>query len=193
MGRGARMTICERISRPPAPFHATPHGWAGPNLLATILFEKNRQHLPLNRQTDRYAREGTDLSLSALADQVRACVVALKPLRDLIEAHVLAAERLHGDDTPMPALANPTQIRGRRRAYAGPPRSSPVRIRKRFRPKVNLTKQFCVSRTTPCTTFGAILHSQMDVRMSSLHCCPHPPLHDIARNHGMTPPRSGNK
>ena len=46
---------CERISQPPAPFHATPRGWAGPNLLATILFEKYGQHLPLNRQRDRYA------------------------------------------------------------------------------------------------------------------------------------------
>ena len=46
---------CERISPPPPPFHATPRGWAGPNLLATILFEKYGQHLPLNRQRDRYA------------------------------------------------------------------------------------------------------------------------------------------
>jgi transposase len=30
---------CETISQPPAPFHPTPRGWAGPNLLATILFE----------------------------------------------------------------------------------------------------------------------------------------------------------
>ena len=96
---------CERISQPPAPFHATPRGWAGPNLLATILFEKYGQHLPLNRQRDRYAREGVDLSLSTLADQVGACAVSLKPLHDLIAAHVLAAERLHGDDTPVPVLA----------------------------------------------------------------------------------------
>ena len=96
---------CERISQPPAPFHATPRGWAGPNLLATILFEKYGQHLPLNRQRDRYAREGVDLSLSTLADQVGACAVALKPLHDLIAAHVLAASRLHGDDTPVPVLA----------------------------------------------------------------------------------------
>ena len=96
---------CERISQPPAPFHAVPRGWAAPNLLATILFEKYGQHLPLNRQRDRYAREGVDLSLSTLADQVGACAVALKPLHDLIAAHVLAAERLHGDDTPVPVLA----------------------------------------------------------------------------------------
>ena len=97
---------CERISQPPAPFHPTPRGWAGPNLLATILVEKFGQHQPLNRQAERYAREGVELSLSTLADQVGACaVVALAPLHALIEAHVLAAERLHGDDTPVPVLA----------------------------------------------------------------------------------------
>jgi hypothetical protein len=31
---------CERISEPPAPFHVTPRGWAGPNVLAMLLFEK---------------------------------------------------------------------------------------------------------------------------------------------------------
>ena len=104
---------CEKISQPPAPFHATPRGWAGPNLLATIVFEKYGQHQPLNRQRDRYAREGVDLSLSTLADQVGACAVALRPLHDLIAAHVLAAERLHGDDTPVPVLARGKTATGR--------------------------------------------------------------------------------
>ena len=31
---------CERFTQPPAPFHVTPRGFAGPNLLAMILFEK---------------------------------------------------------------------------------------------------------------------------------------------------------
>ena len=96
---------CETISQPPAPFHVVPRGWAGPNLLAMILFEKYGAHQPLNRQRDRYAREGVDLSTSTLADQVGACTVALKPLHDLIAAHVLAASRLHGDDTTVPVLA----------------------------------------------------------------------------------------
>ena len=59
-----------------------------------------QQHQPLNRQRDRYAREGVDLSLSTLADQVGTCAVALKPLHDLIAAHVLAASNdLHGSTT----------------------------------------------------------------------------------------------
>ena len=37
--------------------------------------------------------------------QVGACTVALKPLHDRIADHVLAAQRLHADDTPVPVLA----------------------------------------------------------------------------------------
>ena len=96
---------CEKISQPPAPFHPTPRGWAGPNLLAMLLFEKFGQHQPLNRQAERYAKEGVDLSLSTLADQVGACAAALKPIHALIRTHVLGAERLHGDDTTVPLLA----------------------------------------------------------------------------------------
>lgn len=104
---------CEKITQPPAPFHVTPRGFAGPNLLAMILFEKFAQHQPLNRQSERYAREGIDLSLSALADQVGACAAALKPIHSLIEAHVPAAERLHGDDTTVPILAKGKTDTGR--------------------------------------------------------------------------------
>ncbi len=90
---------CEKISEPPAPFHVTPRGWAGPHLLAMLLFEKFGQHQPLNRQAERYAREGVPLSLSTLADQVGAGCAVLEPLLRRIEAHVFAAERLHGDDS----------------------------------------------------------------------------------------------
>jgi transposase len=104
---------CETITQPPAPFHVTPRGFAGPNLLAMILFEKFGQHQPLNRQSERYAREGIDLSVSTLADQVGACTTVLQPLHALIEAHVLAAERLHGDDTTVPILAKGKTVTGR--------------------------------------------------------------------------------
>jgi hypothetical protein len=70
-----------------------------------LLFEKFGQHQPLNRQAERFAREGVPLSLSTLADQVGAATAALMPLYRRIEAHVLAAERLHGDDTTVPVLA----------------------------------------------------------------------------------------
>jgi transposase len=103
---------CETITQPAAPFHVTPRGFAGPNLLAMLLFEKFGQHQPLNRQSERYAREGIDLSVSTLADQVGACTTALQPLHALIERHVLAAERLHGDDTTVPILGKGKTIKG---------------------------------------------------------------------------------
>src|ERR1700741_3294121 len=103
---------CETITQPPAPFHVTPRGFAGPNLLAMILFEKFGQHQPLNRQSERYRREGIDLSVSTLADQVGACTAVLQPLHALIERHVLAAERRHGDDTTVPILAKGKTVKG---------------------------------------------------------------------------------
>ena len=104
---------CEKISQPPAPFHVIPRGLYGPSLLAMILFEKFGQHQPLNRQCERFAREGVEISLSTAADMVGAAVGVLKPLHDLIEAHVLAAERLHGDDTTVPVLAKGKTDTGR--------------------------------------------------------------------------------
>ncbi|MGE5150215.1 MAG: IS66 family transposase [Rhodospirillaceae bacterium] len=104
---------CERISQAPAPFHVIARGWAGPSLLAMILFEKYGQHQPLNRQAERYAREGVPLSLSTLADQVGACCAVLMPLLRRIEAHVFAAERLHGDDTIVPVVAKGKTDTGR--------------------------------------------------------------------------------
>ncbi len=104
---------CEKISQAPAPFHVIPRGWAGPSLLAMIAFEKFGQHQPLNRQAERYAKEGVPLSLSTLADQVGAVCTVMQPIFERIEAHVLAAERLHGDDTTVPVLAKGKTDTGR--------------------------------------------------------------------------------
>jgi transposase len=109
---------CETITQPPAPFHTIPRAWAGPSLLAMVLFEKFGQHQPLNRQCERFAREGVEISLSTLADQVGACAAVLKPLLTLVEAHVMAAERLHGDDTTVPVLAKGKTDTGRIWVYA---------------------------------------------------------------------------
>jgi transposase len=96
---------CDKISQTPAPFHAVARGWAGPSLLAMIMFEKFGQHQPLNRQAERYALEGVPIALSTMADAVGAVCASLDPLLRLVEAHVMAAERLHGDDTTVPVLA----------------------------------------------------------------------------------------
>ena len=96
---------CERVTQPPAPSHPIARGRAGPQLLADVLFGKYGAHLPLNRQSEIYAREGIALDVSTLADWVGACAATLMPLRDASERHVHAAERLHVDDTTVPVLA----------------------------------------------------------------------------------------
>jgi transposase len=96
---------CEKITQPPAPFHAIARGFAGPSLLAMMLVDKYANHQPLNRQSEHYAREGIELSVSTLADHVGACAAALRPVYELIRTHVFAGERIHGDDTTVPVLA----------------------------------------------------------------------------------------
>jgi transposase len=108
---------CEKISQAPAPFHPLPRGFAGPSLLAMILFEKYGQHQPLNRQSERYAREAIDLSVSTLADQVGGCASVLRPLYELIRTHVFAGDRVHGDETPVPVLAKHQCRKGRLWTY----------------------------------------------------------------------------
>jgi transposase len=108
---------CETITQPPAPFHPIARGRAGPDLLATIMHGKFGEHQPLNRQSERFAREGIELSVSTLADWVGACTTALTPLVTLLKGHVLAAERLHGDDTTVPVLAKHKTVTGRLWVY----------------------------------------------------------------------------
>jgi transposase len=96
---------CEAISQPPAPFHVISRGRVGAKLLAMVLYAKFGLHQPLNRQNEEYAKEGIDLPLSTLADHVGACAAVLQPLIELIRAHVMAGERIHGDETPVRLLA----------------------------------------------------------------------------------------
>jgi transposase len=108
---------CETITQPPAPFHPIARGRAGPELLAMILEAKFGQHLPLNRQSETYAREDIHLDVSTLGGWVGACTAALAPLVALIRAHVLAGARIHGDDTTVPVLAKSKTITGRLWTY----------------------------------------------------------------------------
>jgi len=108
---------CEAITEPAAPSHPIPRGFAGPSLLAMILVGKFGDHLPLNRQSAAFAREGIELEDSTLADWVGGCVAALDPILAELGRHVLAAERLHVDDTTVPVLAKMKTRTGRLWVY----------------------------------------------------------------------------
>jgi transposase len=96
---------CETIVEAPAPSRPIDRGVPGPGLLAHVLVAKYADHLPLYRQSEIYAREGVELDRSTLADWVGAASRLLAPLVDQVRQHVLAATKLHADDTPVPVLA----------------------------------------------------------------------------------------
>jgi transposase len=95
---------CERIVQVPAPIRPIDRGLPGPGLLAHMLVSKYADHLPLYRQAGIYARQGIELERSTLADWVGASARLLEPLVRALRDHVLAAEKLHADDTPVPVL-----------------------------------------------------------------------------------------
>jgi transposase len=96
---------CERVVEAPAPARPIERGLPGPNLLAHVLVAKYGSHLPLYRQSEIFAREGVDLDRSTLAGWVGSASELLTPLVDEIRKHVMAASKIHADDTPVPVLA----------------------------------------------------------------------------------------
>jgi transposase len=96
---------CDRIVQAPAPGRPIDRGLAGPGLLAHVLTAKFCDHLPLYRQSGIYAREGVDLDRSTLAKWVGESSSLLAPLVEVLRRYVLSADKLHGDDTPVPVLA----------------------------------------------------------------------------------------
>jgi transposase len=95
---------CQRLVQAPAPARPIARGLAGPGFLAHVLVSKYADHLPLYRQAEIYAREGVDFDRSTLADWVGQSSALLSPLVDALADHVLAAGKLHADDTPVPVL-----------------------------------------------------------------------------------------
>jgi hypothetical protein len=88
----------------PAPNRPIDGGLAGPGLLAHVLVSKYADHLPLYRQSEIYERVGIELERSTLAGWVGGASRTLQPLVDALKSYVLSAEKLHGDDVPVPVL-----------------------------------------------------------------------------------------
>jgi len=96
---------CETMTQAPMPSLPIDRGRPGPGLLAHVLVGKYCDHLPLYRQAGIYARDGVDLERATLAAWVGKAAWLLAPLVEAVGRHVLAAEKLHADDTPVPVLA----------------------------------------------------------------------------------------
>ena len=98
-------THCDKIVQAEAPSRPIARGLAGPGLLAHVLVSKYCDHLPLYRQEEIYARVGVELERTTLADWVGGASQLLAPLVEALRRHVMAAAKLHADDTPVPVLA----------------------------------------------------------------------------------------
>lgn len=106
---------CDAVVQADLPSLPIERGKPGPGLVAHVLTAKFCDHLPLYRQSAIYAREGVDIARSTMADWVGRSAMLMRPLIAALSAHVLAGDRLHGDDTPVPVL-DP----GRGRTRQGP-------------------------------------------------------------------------
>jgi transposase len=95
---------CERIVQVAAPSRPIERGLAGAGLLAHVLVSKYADHLPLYRQAQIYAREGVEIERSTMAEWVAGCFRLLDPLVEALARYVMAAQKLHADDTPVPVL-----------------------------------------------------------------------------------------
>jgi len=95
---------CQKIVQAAAPSRPIARGLAGPGFLAHVLVSKYADHLPLYRQSQIYAREGLELDRSTLADWVGGAADLLGPLVAAVGRYVLSAQKIHGDDTPVPVL-----------------------------------------------------------------------------------------
>jgi len=96
---------CERIVQAAARSRPIARGLAGPGLLAHVMISKYADHLPLYRQCEIYERQGVELERSTLADWVEGCSQLLEPLVEALRRYVMAAGKLHADDTRVPVLA----------------------------------------------------------------------------------------
>jgi transposase len=105
---------CETITQPPMPSLPIERGRPGPGLIAHVLVSKYCDHLPLNRQSDIYGREGVSLDRSTLADWVGRAAWFLEPVAARIGDYARVGTTIHADDTPIPV-----QDPGRGRTKSG--------------------------------------------------------------------------
>jgi transposase len=98
-------STCQKIVQASAPSRPIERSYAGPGLLAHMLVSKFCDHIPYYRQSQIYARDRVELDRSTLADWGGAANALLDPLLGALEDYVMAARKLHADDTPIPVLA----------------------------------------------------------------------------------------
>ena len=88
---------------PPAPLHKC---MADASLLADIVISKYVYHLPFYRVMETYKELGVSISASTINDWFKAVVGKVKPIYDLLRAHVLACDYVQVDGSTLPVIDN---------------------------------------------------------------------------------------
>ncbi len=96
---------CQTIFQAAAPARPVSRGVAGAGLLAHVMVSKYCDHLPLYRQSRIYGRAGVEIDRSTMAGWVGQVHDLLDPLVAALGRYVLAAQKVHADDTPVKVLA----------------------------------------------------------------------------------------
>jgi len=95
---------CETIVQAPAPEKAVARGKASFRTIAHVIVSKFAHHLPLYRQAEMLAEQGIAIDRSTLAGWTGQGAALLDPIVTRLKEMVLAASKLHTDDTPVPML-----------------------------------------------------------------------------------------
>jgi transposase len=98
-----KLTDTGRMSSPPAPSSVIPGSYADVSLLAGLLVDKFRFHLPLYRQHQRLAAAGVTVSRAALTHWVHRTAELLEPIYQAQLASILESRVLAMDETPIRA------------------------------------------------------------------------------------------
>lgn len=95
---------CDRIAQAPASERVIDKGIASAALISQVAVDKYADHLPLYRQEERFKRIGIELDRSTLAGWMGRVGALIVPLVEAIRRHVMAAHKIHADDTTAPTL-----------------------------------------------------------------------------------------
>jgi transposase len=120
--RETRREVCAckncqgQVSTAPVPSQPIPKALAAPGLIAQVIVDKYADHLPLNRQEKRFAREGVRLPRRTLCDWIIGVHPLLQRVVDEMKKDVLGGGYIQVDETPVP-MRDPDKPSGITKGY----------------------------------------------------------------------------
>jgi transposase len=105
-------TTVPAVTAPAPVAYALPGALCGNQLLAEVVVDKYCDHLPAYRQSERFEREGIELSRSTIVDWFMAFAILLRPIVTWLSDQVRGGGWLRADATGMPVL-DPPKVKGK--------------------------------------------------------------------------------